>query len=77
MLTVRLSRRYLRGVVSVCLTAGVLLWGCAPEQARNRRSHLSTSASVGTLGRVCGPLAAGGYCGSRGWGECGCPGARE
>ena len=33
MLTVRLSRRYLWGVVSVCLTAGVLVWGCAPEQA--------------------------------------------
>jgi hypothetical protein len=33
MLTVRLSRRYLRDVMSVCLTASVLLWGCAPEQA--------------------------------------------
>jgi hypothetical protein len=33
MLTVRLSRQYLGGAVSVCLTAGVLLWGCAPEQA--------------------------------------------
>src|SRR5712691_8494502 len=33
MLTVRLSRRCLWGAVSVCLTAGVLLWGCAPEQA--------------------------------------------
>ena len=33
MLTVRLSRRYLWSAVSVCLTAGVLLWGCAPEQA--------------------------------------------
>jgi hypothetical protein len=33
MLTVRLSRRYLGSAVSVCLTAGVLLWGCAPEQA--------------------------------------------
>ena len=33
MLTVRLSRRYLWSTVSVCLTAGVLLWGCAPEQA--------------------------------------------
>ncbi len=33
MLTVRLSRRYLACAVSVCLTAGVLLWGCAPEQA--------------------------------------------
>jgi hypothetical protein len=32
MLTVRLSRRYLWSVVSVCLMAGVLLWGCAPEQ---------------------------------------------
>jgi len=33
MLTVRLSRRYLWRAVSVCLTAGVLLWGCTPEQA--------------------------------------------
>jgi hypothetical protein len=33
MLTVRLSRRYLWSAMSVCLTAGVLLWGCAPEQA--------------------------------------------
>jgi hypothetical protein len=33
MLTVRLSRRYLWSAVSVCLAAGVLLWGCAPEQA--------------------------------------------
>src|SRR5215510_9891496 len=33
MLTVRLSRRYLWSIMSVCLTAGVLLWGCAPEQA--------------------------------------------
>jgi len=33
MLTVRLSRRYLWSAVSICLTAGVLLWGCAPEQA--------------------------------------------
>jgi hypothetical protein len=33
MLTVRLSRQYLGCAVSVCLTAGVLLWGCAPEQA--------------------------------------------
>jgi hypothetical protein len=33
MLTARLSRRYLLCSVSVCLTAGVLLWGCAPEQA--------------------------------------------
>jgi hypothetical protein len=33
MLTVRLSRPYLWSAVSVCLTAGVLLWGCAPEQA--------------------------------------------
>ena len=33
MLTVRLSRRYLRRAVSVYLTAGVLLWGCTPEQA--------------------------------------------
>src|SRR5262245_26595559 len=33
MLTVRLSRRYLWSAVSVCLTAGVLLWGCAQEQA--------------------------------------------
>jgi hypothetical protein len=32
MLSARLSRRYLWCTVSVCLTAGVLLWGCAPEQ---------------------------------------------
>jgi hypothetical protein len=32
MLTARLSRQYLWCTVSVCLTAGVLLWGCAPEQ---------------------------------------------
>src|SRR5690242_12627875 len=29
MLTARLSRRYLWGIVSVGLTAGVVLWGCA------------------------------------------------
>jgi hypothetical protein len=33
MLTVRRSRRYLWSAMRVCLTAGVLLWGCAPEQA--------------------------------------------
>ena len=33
MLTVRLSRRYLWRAVSVCLTAGMLLWGCTPEQS--------------------------------------------
>jgi hypothetical protein len=33
MLTARLSWRYLWGVVSVCLIAGVLLLGCAPEEA--------------------------------------------
>src|SRR6185295_9599144 len=33
MLTAYLSRWYLWGVVSACLTAGVLLWGCAPEGA--------------------------------------------
>jgi hypothetical protein len=33
MLTTCLGRRYLWGVVSACLTAGVLLWGCAPEGA--------------------------------------------
>jgi hypothetical protein len=32
MLTIRLSRRYLWSAVSVCLTAGMLLWGCAPKQ---------------------------------------------
>jgi hypothetical protein len=32
MLTARLSRRYLWGVVSVCLTAGVVLWGCALQE---------------------------------------------
>src|SRR5215475_7713863 len=33
MLTARLRWRYLWSVVSVCLTAGVLLLGCAPEEA--------------------------------------------
>lgn len=33
MLTARLSSRYVWCAASVCLTAGVLLWGCAPEQA--------------------------------------------
>lgn len=33
MLMARLSRQYLWCAVSVCLTVGVLLWGCAPEQA--------------------------------------------
>ena len=47
MLTVRLSRRYLGRAVSVCLTAGVLAVGvCTGAGACNRRSHLSTSASV-------------------------------
>jgi hypothetical protein len=32
MLTVCLSRRYLWSALSVCLTAGILLWGCASEQ---------------------------------------------
>jgi hypothetical protein len=31
MLTVRLSRRYLWSAVSVCLMAGVLLWGNASK----------------------------------------------
>src|SRR5712692_6388390 len=33
MLTARLRRRYLWSVVSACLTAGVLLLGCAPQEA--------------------------------------------
>jgi len=33
MLTVRLSRRHRWDIMSLCLTAGVLLWGCAQEQA--------------------------------------------
>lgn len=33
MLTVRLSRRQQWGMMSLCLIAGVLLWGCAQEQA--------------------------------------------
>src|SRR5215510_9240794 len=33
MLTARLSRRYLWGVVSVCLMAGVVLWGCVPQES--------------------------------------------
>ena len=32
MLTARLSRRYLWGVVGACLTAGVVMWGCAPQE---------------------------------------------
>jgi hypothetical protein len=34
MLTARLRRPYLWSVVSACLTTGVLLLGCAPEEAR-------------------------------------------
>jgi hypothetical protein len=33
MLTVRLSRRHRWDMMSLCLIAGVLLWGCAQEQA--------------------------------------------
>src|SRR6266571_2929785 len=32
MLTARLSRQYLWGVVGACLTAGVVMWGCAPQE---------------------------------------------
>jgi hypothetical protein len=32
MLTARLSRRCLWGVVSLCLTVGVALWGCVPPE---------------------------------------------
>ncbi len=32
MLTAHLSRRYLWGVVGICLTAGVVVWGCAPQE---------------------------------------------
>jgi hypothetical protein len=32
MLTAHLSRRYLWGVVGICLTAGVVMWGCAPQE---------------------------------------------
>src|SRR5574341_255153 len=32
MLTARLSRRYLWSVVGACLTAGVVMWGCAPQE---------------------------------------------
>ena len=31
MLTARLRRRYLWSIVSLCLTAGVVLWGCVPQ----------------------------------------------
>ena len=33
MLTLRLSRWYLWGVMGVCLTAGVVTWGCAPQES--------------------------------------------
>ena len=33
MLTIRLSRRHQWGMMILCLTAGVWLWGCAQEQA--------------------------------------------
>ena len=33
MLTVRLRRRHRWGIMSLCLMVGVLLWGCAQEQA--------------------------------------------
>ena len=33
MRTARLSRRYLWGVVSVCLMVGVVLWGCVPQES--------------------------------------------
>jgi hypothetical protein len=33
MLTARLSRQYLWGVVSVYLLAGVVLWGCVPQES--------------------------------------------
>jgi hypothetical protein len=33
MLITRLSRRSLWGVVSICLTAGVVIWGCAPQES--------------------------------------------
>src|SRR5215467_2228202 len=29
--TAHLSRQYLWGVVGMCLTAGVVMWGCAPQ----------------------------------------------
>ena len=33
MLTARLNRRYPWGVVSVCLMAGAVLWGCVPQES--------------------------------------------
>src|SRR5215813_9576828 len=49
MLTVRLSRRYLWSAMSVCLTAGVLLWGCAPEQAVHPPPPVDVSKRLASL----------------------------
>ena len=38
--------------MSVCLTAGVLLWGCAPEQPMQARELLAQNDPKGALGRV-------------------------
>src|SRR6266545_844414 len=46
MLTARLSWRYLWSVVSACLTAGVLLLGCAPEEALQPPQPPPPSAEV-------------------------------
>jgi len=46
MLTARLSWRYLWSVVSACLTAGVLLSGCAPEEALQPPQPPPPSAEV-------------------------------
>jgi hypothetical protein len=46
MLTARLSWRYLWSVVSACLTAGVLLLGCAPKEALQPPQPPPPSAEV-------------------------------
>ena len=46
MLTARLSWRYLWSVVSACLTAGVLLLGCTPEEALQPPQPPQPSAEV-------------------------------
>ena len=68
MLTVRLSRRYLWCVVSVCLMAGVLLWVCTGAGRATASATCRRQQAFGTLGRVCGALAAHDHCGRRGWG---------
>ena len=46
MLTARLSWRYLWSIVSACLTAGVLLLGCTPEEVLQPPQPPQPSAEV-------------------------------